>query len=577
MVNFLVEISKREKVTIHATPSNSVNRQNNIYEIDIGESPESSYWRTKWGGKHNAYTGVDIELFFSEYLRHLDSLEEVKRHPFSLCIVKNIVYINIPNHPWLYPMYTQGGFKVYYFLYSVLNPDKPSNNIIDIDRAETRLELPNFNVKLSEEISGISLHQSFSIQLQNDDGYFDNDDDWLLHNTPVTIRKSVVDNPQYEHFNPIRNGLVEDTEVDFETFSIDVADKLKMLENDVCSIITKDSFPYVPNLEKIDESAIDKKIPIVFGTKKIEPIKLAEYDYNGETQYFYLLAEYVYKVIDVYNKNGHKLRYSIYENVIRVTSVIVGDDEKDDDLEVDYAIVTGYYDYNYGNNAGSVGAAILYIMRKKAGMIFDTAFWDTMETQSYLYNSMPINMTISSGNVKKALQDILKNDSAYLIQKNNGKFSIRKWGMEYGHHTIPTWCITQKPKKDYSTAYERYFSSCIIKYSTVNGDGELEYHFEEKKEEALKKYNREKIATFETNIADIASVKNLAALLSNRYSTMRQTLQIAVGIDTSGFELLDRVTIDMTINGREFSKIRNFVIKEINPAQDILVLEEIKT
>ncbi len=566
MINFLAEISKREKITIHATPSSRVSRQYNIYEIDISNPPESSYW-TDWGGHYDNYTGNDIELFFTEYLKHLPTLDDVKENTFSLCILDNVVYFNIPSHPWTYGGYTQGGYKIYPFLYAALNPDKPSNKIINGVKAETRLELPNFTVKLSEEISGISLNQGFSIQLKNDDGYFDKDKDWLLHNTPVTIKKAVVENPEYHNFIPIRDGLVENIETTFAEYSIDVADKLAALENEVCDVIKADSFPSVSNLE-IDESVIGKKIPIVFGTKRIEPIKLADK--------YYLLAEYVEDIIGVYDKDGNELAFQthFYDRIIsNVTDV----DYTEKKMEPDYAIIAGYR-YSGKNKVGSI---ITYLLENKSGIIFNDTYWNTKETLSYIYNSPAINIVISSGNVKKVIQDVLKNDTAYLIQQNSGKFTIREWGneIEYATHKIPAWCITKTPKKDYSAAYENYFSSCVIQYSNETGDNIIEFQYDDNKEAAISRYSREKVKIFKTDIALLMYVNThvgIAAKLGKRYSTMRQTLEVAVGIDTSGFELLDRVQIDLNINGRQFSEARNFVIKGINPAQDILTLEEIE-
>jgi hypothetical protein len=51
---------------------------------------------------------------------------------------------------------------------------------------------------------------------------------------------------------------------------------------------------------------------------------------------------------------------------------------------------------------------------------------------------------------------------------------------------------------------------------------------------------------------------------------------VPLGIDTSGFELMDTVIMPLSVNGRLFSGPAFFLIKEINPAQDILTLEELQ-
>jgi phosphoheptose isomerase len=80
--------------------------------------------------------------------------------------------------------------------------------------------------------------------------------------------------------------------------------------------------------------------------------------------------------------------------------------------------------------------------------------------------------------------------------------------------------------------------------------------------------------TYDTDLISASNAQALAALMGQRFSIMRQRLKTALGIDTSIIELLDTVYTDMTINGRTFSKAQRFIVTEINPAQDILTLEE---
>ena len=81
--------------------------------------------------------------------------------------------------------------------------------------------------------------------------------------------------------------------------------------------------------------------------------------------------------------------------------------------------------------------------------------------------------------------------------------------------------------------------------------------------------------TFETNLTAAADARILAGILSDRYTSMRQVVKLSVGINTAGFELLDRVRVDLDINGRKFSRSADFIITAINHSQDILTLEEI--
>jgi len=186
-----------------------------------------------------------------------------------------------------------------------------------------------------------------------------------------------------------------------------------------------------------------------------------------------------------------------------------------------------------------------------------------------------LNIAITSGSVRRAIEAVLRNDMAYFIQQTDGKFTIRRYGNTYATHTIPAWAITKKPEKDYGKAQDNYFSSCIINFID-DFARHLNVLFDERENEAERKYRRIVLRTFDTNLTNRNDALQLAELLSNRYTFMRQTVKLAVGIDTTKFELLDKVTVDLTINGRKFSNVTDYIVKEINHAQDILVLEEIE-
>ena len=92
---------------------------------------------------------------------------------------------------------------------------------------------------------------------------------------------------------------------------------------------------------------------------------------------------------------------------------------------------------------------------------------------------------------------------------------------------------------------------------------------------AESRYKKLVRTTFETNLTSENDARAFAVLLSDRYSLLKQTIKIAIGKDTSNMNLLDTVVIDLNVNGRQFSNANTFYIKEINPSQDSLVLEEI--
>ena len=216
MINFLAEIAERFETTIlptpsnrhHSTANNTVGGRGIIYEIDISAHPTSGYW-LDWGGYFNDFVGTQIMLYYGGFLREANSMTDLRNTLDSLYIREDkTVFVHLPRHPWLFPDYSTSTEHVIPFLSNALNPDDPSNNIIRGTKAEVRLEVPNFTVKLSDNIAGMTLNQGFSITLKNSDGAFDDEHTMNIFNTPVYLRKTTVENPRYEDFRLIRDGLV---------------------------------------------------------------------------------------------------------------------------------------------------------------------------------------------------------------------------------------------------------------------------------------------------------------------------------------------------------------------------------
>ena len=546
MTRFLVEMSQKSETFIHPTPSNDYDKKYNIYELNINEYPKDTYWE-EWGGYYDNFIGTQIELYYSQFLQKVNNESEVLATPFSMHIKSDlIVLLNVSKHPWLYPDYSTETEDVIPFLSSALNPDNPSNNIIRTVAALTRLEIPYFTIKLSDNISGMTLNQGFNISLINNDGYFDDEEKWNLFNTPIYIKKAIVENPEYEDFKTIRSGLVENISSDYNSFQITVSDKLRAMGEPICNIIKQSEFLGVI----IEEKYLNKNIPVIYGTKKIKLLKLDETHYVG--------AEFISSVLHVFNRDGENITWT-YNSITNIIETVV---------EADSAIITGYTE-------NKIGEVIKDIITRKTNIQFNNSNWNEEEINEYINRSPRINTSITSGNVKNAVQDILKNDMAFFIQQVDGRFTIRKYGMNYDTHYIPSWVITQRPEKSWDNAQENYFSSCIINYGNIDDNEINSFLYAERENEAENMYRRIVKKIFDTELVELQDAKNLAELLSDRYTTMKQTLKLAIGIDTSNFELLDYVVLPAKINDREFSKQELWLIKEINPAQDILTLESV--
>ena len=402
--------------------------------------------------------------------------------------------------------------------------------------------MPNYTVKLSENIAGIILNQEFSLSFINNDGFFDKG--WDIFNTPAILYKSIVDKPEYSDFKMIRSGIVKSIRKQFNNFLIDVSDLLATFEESVCTLIDQKDFAFT-----LDEEAVGKPIPVIFGIEKINVQKLG----NNVI----LIAEYS-RSIELFNKDGQPVSFDILS--YKPSLIQVSEDDYED---ADYAIVEGYE-----NN--KIGEIIKNLTSRNNRIIYSSSFWNTDESDRYISHSPVINIMFSGGDIKKAVDDTLKNDMAYLIQQTDGKLNIRKWGESYKKHYLEPWQITKEFEIDYSKAVENYFSTCCILY-----DKDKNFIFDNFKNEAELRYRNLKTKTYETDLINFSAAENLAVLLGKRYIFMKPVIKLSLGTDTSSYELLHTVNIHLNINNRLFTEYENYVIIEINHAQDVLTLEAV--
>ena len=548
MINFLVEISKKFEIIIYPTPSNKYTKNYNIYELDIRKPNYNTYW-TDCGGTYDNFEGEDIEIYYTKFLQKLTE-SEVLNTPFSMFIDDGKVFMNLPMHPWLYPNFTAESRTVIPFLSSALNPDNPSNNILNNTPSLTKLEIPSVSIKLSDSFNGISLNQGFSISLSNNDGYFDDENEWNLFNTPLNLKKSIADVSEYKDFKDIRSGFVESTITSLDKFQISVSDKIRSMNEPVCNVLSNSLYPDI----KIDNNVIGKNIPVVYGDRKVNLLKLNDRQY--------LAAEKITSVHSIFDKDNTIVNGYSFDARNGIITF------EDSSIDAKSAIITGYT-----NN--TIGEIIVDIIARKTKIPYGITNWNEGEITKYINISPRISIELNSGDVKKAITEILKSDMAYFIQQLDGKFTIRKYGEIYNTHTIQNWTLTKKPEKDYGKAQENYFSSCIINYDFIDKDTFKSYLYNDRENEAEDLYRKKLVLTFDTYLSNQTDAIDLAILLGKRYINLKQIIKLSVGIDTSNMNLLDTVIIDMKVNDRVLSNSTNYIITEINPSQDTLTLEEI--
>jgi hypothetical protein len=272
-------------------------------------------------------------------------------------------------------------------------------------------------------------------------------------------------------------------------------------------------------------------------------------------------GENITSVSAVYDKDGNQITNIDFTNGIITT-----------DKEAEYAVVTG-------NTNNKIGEIIINIIENKTDISYIDSFWDIFETNKYINNSPVVNIAFTGGMVKDAVRNALMSDMVFLIQKNNGKFTLRQWGETYNIFNVKNWEITKFPVKDYNEAQKNYLSSCFIQYNYNFNDESysnvLLYNTDEDKAETTySKLVRKEFKTYLTNETDAF---NLGKKLSDRFSILRETIQVGLGYNTSEINLLDTIELEVIINNRKFSKYTQWTVREIDPAQDVLTLEPVIT
>jgi hypothetical protein len=541
-VIFAAELSHDREIELYFTPSNAVSRKYNIYETYTGPHIENCYWYD-WGGWNDIIVVNQMQLYIADHtLVTVYSLSDCCDTPWSIFdeSTAGMIYVNVPEHIWLYENAMTSFKSVINFTSGPKNSYNPSDDIYNDEHWPVRLETPKLTVKLSDVINGLTKYSTFDFTLWNNDGYFDNAEVANFFNSPAYIKKTWIDNPAPDDFIPIRYGIVETIKIDDKTMYVSCGDMFRTLEEPI-SIVVKNMFSIA--LENLDEN-----LPVVYGTIKIKPIKIDEN--------IYVAGENITGCSGAYNSEGEIVAYSFKDGIITTAG------------EIDSVVVTG-------NTSNRIGDIIVDLISTKTNITYVESFWDILETNKYKAISPRINICFKGGTVKSAITNALSSDMVFLIQKNNGRFTLRKWGNEYRKFNISNWQITKFPTKDFTDAQTNYFSSCSIGWNYDYYEGEYIniYLFAANEKQAKRTYNKIVRKEFETNLTNENDCKKLAGELSSRFSTLKEKVNVSVGCDTSEINLLDTVELDLTINNRVFSNKKTWIVKEIDPAQDTLTLE----
>ncbi len=525
-------------------------RSANIFIITTKEHPTNNYW-TDWGGSYDTPTNQDAEIYFSQFLQKVTSRAVLILTEGSMLIEANNIFINLPKKPWQYSTFDTEYDTVQGYASTVRNelnqsdinyPDSEGNPILH----PVRLMIPSVNNKLSDPISGTALQPLFRFTLINNDGKFDDTDENNIINTPTRIKRTSVDNPTLEDFNIIKYGLADSVKVTAKGFTVSAADIFRTLTESVTRKFTASAYPSAPS------NTLDKDIPVGWGV--LDNVPLFEVA-TGE--YIALDPDFIDAATTVYDEDGASIAFSFDS----ITGIITATDASTADVR--------------GETSTRLGSIITTEMARVGNIPYVEGPWDKTETDIYLFLSAKSSLYFPGGTLKTLINDVLKSDNAFLFTKNDGRLTLRQWGQTYASHLIDSWKIMKLPVKDNAEG-KKYFMSAVTIQTDKNqstGDYITEY-FDDTQQNAIKEiYNKTKTAVFPTGLVNTADIEDLAERLLNRFGNIAEIFKINLAYDTTEINLLDTVILTMTINGRTMSNKTSWIVREVDPAQDVLSLE----
>ena len=554
-VRFLTEIFLRNSWPPElAIAADDIGREYNVYFFDTTrpDDYETTYW-ADWGGTYDDLPNVaSVQVIMGQTLQQVESQVDMQNTENSFWISGTLVYMNLTYKPWQYEPTATELQTALGFANAAKDPNNPSNILYGEMKYPTRLSTPSVNTKLSDAVSGVTLLQEWSISLANEDGRFDDVIENNFLNTPIRILKYYGDTlavPTVDDFKVIRYGLVNNQKTTFTNFNITASDIWRSLDQDMLRKYSLDDFP------DADDNIIDKNIPQLWGD--LVDVPLTEVGTNE-----YYAGDYITAVSAVYDSDGTSLSFTFSSSTGIITEATG---------EASTADVTG-------STTNMIGQMIVDAMETHSNIYYNDSSWDTAEADAYRTSSPEVNFYFSTGTVQAFISALLANDDAHLIQKNNGQLTLRKYGTTYNTHSIDSWRITSTslPQRNYTDAKTNFLSSIQINYGENISSGTFNNtYFDDSQEDAIfEEWRATSLTELDSDLANLTDVEALGDSRLSRFGGYKETVKISLGYDTSEVELLDTVEISILVNDRQFSDVTTWIVKEVDPAQDTLVLEE---
>ena len=529
-----------------------------------------NYWTETFHASFNNINQANIQIFFDSFLTQVETEERLlsEENTFWIDTNVNMFYIHLSRYWWrrildLAYIYQSGEST---FTSAPKNFNNPSDNIYTSGTTEyiakTTFNIPSLEQSLSDVIAGISLQNEYSINLNNVDGSWDSESITKYFNTPCTISKSIKETiKEFNDFKIIRQGVIKSTNINLDNVNIKIADTTFGFSKSFC----KKFRDYIDLFSDIDEGILDDDVPAGYG--QLYSVPLISISEINENQYVAIDKDFIIQIDNVYDEDGNTITFNFNSNngVITATQI---------DTETGQIIKASSADVKC-IGTGLIADIIKDVLIRNEQIIYIPENFDVTEWDYYASICPEVGIYIESMTTNDIIEECLKSDNAFLIQKNNGRLTLRRWGVKYNSFLIDNWVLTSVIEKSYEEAVANYCSTIEINYHyNINQERTAKKYINDSIEQTrYQQYKKSRIASFNTYLLNESDALDLGQRLLTRFGYLKETVKIAVGVDTFNVNLLDFVGIDLKINDRQFSSNKTWIVKAIDPAQDTLTLE----
>ncbi len=393
--------------------------------------------------------------------------------------------------------------------------DKSNSNGAYYDNSyysERIKNISSFSQKKDLLFYGIQSYQSGSIVFINSDGFFDKYNDLNIYGQPVRI-KIGVDGYEYDEFEQVFEGFVEDYNFNYNDFNVKVQDKRKNLSRKIpFNQFNQDDYP------NLNDEDVGKWKPVVFGIVAYMPVVCINKDEVEPDYRTFLFLDTEFGDADSYNLsllNSFTKAYikndednNIYDQVtiadidlsegtIDILTTFV--DNADGEARDVYMLCIGY------QSSSNPITAVQILIDEFSSIAYNSIFFNTTEIASEFSSFELIGYWVQK---PEALSSIIEkimfaNDGFFYVQ-NDGLFSMKRYDNDRAStETIRDYSWITEPIVGFNTG--SFLTSVVVnaslhivkkEYLNIYTNTDYEYEGLEK----YKKYESKELDTILTNI-----------------------------------------------------------------------------